>query len=333
MRENPLAIKLRTDDLPHKDRFAWWREEISRPLMRLDIEARDPCSFAGSVDMMQLPIGKVARMHCDAAICTRTPTLAQQGADEFMFAMVDVGGYRVEGGYNAIEVNQGDGMLAFQGTQCVVNVRDTNNLTLIQLYAPTLRQAVRDIDDRLFHHLPSSNEALRLLTSYARAVIQEGAPTDPALAHLVNTHVIDLIALGLRPGGETMERAMIGALPSARFAAVRTDILAHLSDANLTAREISRRQNLSERYVYLLFEQNGMSLGSFVTNERLKRAVAMLLDPACGHMRISDIAFATGFSDLTTFNRAFRRRHGRTPSEVRKETNGEEIKPEGNGEA
>ena len=43
----------------------------------------------------------------------------------------------------------------------------------------------------------------------------------------------------------------------------------------------------------------------------------MLMDPACDAMRISDIAFAVGFGDLTTFNRAFRRRYGDTPRALR----------------
>jgi AraC-like DNA-binding protein len=34
-------------------------------------------------------------------------------------------------------------------------------------------------------------------------------------------------------------------------------------------------------------------------------------------MRISDIAAEAGFSEVTAFNRAFRRRYGATPSDVR----------------
>jgi AraC-like DNA-binding protein len=43
----------------------------------------------------------------------------------------------------------------------------------------------------------------------------------------------------------------------------------------------------------------------------------MLRDPRCATRRIGEIAYDVGFGDLSYFNRAFRRRYGVTPSEVR----------------
>jgi AraC-like DNA-binding protein len=95
-------------------------------------------------------------------------------------------------------------------------------------------------------------------------------------------------------------------------------VLATLSHVRLSAKTIAQRQGVSERYVYLLFEQHGLSFSGFVTEQRLKRAMTMLLDPACAGMKISDVAFAVGFGDLTTFNRAFRRHYGDTPRALRR---------------
>ena len=43
----------------------------------------------------------------------------------------------------------------------------------------------------------------------------------------------------------------------------------------------------------------------------------MLSDPVCASMKISDIALAVGFNDLSYFDRTFRRQFHATPSEVR----------------
>jgi len=43
----------------------------------------------------------------------------------------------------------------------------------------------------------------------------------------------------------------------------------------------------------------------------------MLTDPSHLHLAIIDIAFAVGFSDVSHFNRTFRRRFGETPSGIR----------------
>jgi AraC-like DNA-binding protein len=49
------------------------------------------------------------------------------------------------------------------------------------------------------------------------------------------------------------------------------------------------------------------------------RARQLLGDPRCGHLTVSDIAYECGFSDLSYFNRAFRRRFEATPSDIRAE--------------
>ena len=52
-------------------------------------------------------------------------------------------------------------------------------------------------------------------------------------------------------------------------------------------------------------------------NERLKAARRMLDDPAQDHLKVTDVAFGCGFSDLSNFTRAFRRKYGETPKAVR----------------
>ena len=47
---------------------------------------------------------------------------------------------------------------------------------------------------------------------------------------------------------------------------------------------------------------------------RLRKAADLLAHPG---ERISDIAFACGFNDLSYFNRCFRRRFGLTPTAAR----------------
>jgi AraC-like DNA-binding protein len=67
----------------------------------------------------------------------------------------------------------------------------------------------------------------------------------------------------------------------------------------------------------MLFESEGTSFTGFIREERLQRALAKLLSPLSDHLRISQIAYAVGFNDLSYFNRAFRHRFGRSPGEAR----------------
>jgi AraC-like DNA-binding protein len=45
--------------------------------------------------------------------------------------------------------------------------------------------------------------------------------------------------------------------------------------------------------------------------------VSRICDAAFDHLRITDIAYAVGFQDISYFNRAFRNRYDARPSAVR----------------
>lgn len=195
-------------------------------------------------------------------------------------------------------------------------------LTNVRLNGSLFRSRIPDIDEQLLHRRPPNNIAVRLLQAYVDALVASDIPADPLFAQTVNEHLVDLIAVALRPDDDDPEQAAQGAISATRLAAAKTDIRARLSDPTLSAKHVAQRLGLSERSIYLLFERRGLSFAPFVTDERLKLATTMLLDPARQQERIGDIALAAGFSDLSTFNRSFRRRYGRTPSSLRRAKSG-----------
>ena len=95
------------------------------------------------------------------------------------------------------------------------------------------------------------------------------------------------------------------------------DILDNLSDPNLSVSVVAARQRVTPRYVHMLFEGEGATFSEYVVGERLMRARRMLSDPRFAGRAIGTIALTVGFSDLSYFNRTFRRRFGMTPSDVR----------------
>jgi len=73
--------------------------------------------------------------------------------------------------------------------------------------------------------------------------------------------------------------------------------------------------------VQALFESDGTTFSQFLLGERLARVYRMLHDPLQAPRSVSAIAYEAGFGDLSHFNRAFRRRYGATPSDVRAAAN------------
>jgi AraC-like DNA-binding protein len=104
---------------------------------------------------------------------------------------------------------------------------------------------------------------------------------------------------------------------AARLWAMKSDIEAHLTDPQLSQSAVAKRQRISDSYIRKLFEYEDTSFSDFVLMRRLVRVHRLLLDPRATHRNIASIAFASGFADLSHFNRTFKRLYGATPSDVR----------------
>ena len=130
-------------------------------------------------------------------------------------------------------------------------------------------------------------------------------------------HVHDLIALALGASSDVAELASSRGLRAARLHAIKTDIRATLSQQGVTLTAVAARHGVSPRYVQALFESDGTTFSQFLLGERLARANRLLNDPLQMVRSISAIAYAAGFGDLSYFNRAFRRRYGATPTDIR----------------
>ncbi len=82
---------------------------------------------------------------------------------------------------------------------------------------------------------------------------------------------------------------------------------------------VAARQRIKARQIQRLFESEGTTFTEYVLAQRPARAHRLLTNPLHANQKISTIAFDVGFGDLSHFNRAFRRRYGLAPSDLRRE--------------
>ena len=86
-------------------------------------------------------------------------------------------------------------------------------------------------------------------------------------------------------------------------------------DEPFTLAQAAEIAALEKIYFGKIFKEKvGISFVDWLTRERIKRALLMLMDH---DHRITDLAFAVGFGDLRTFERAFKKCVGMTPRQCK----------------
>jgi AraC-like DNA-binding protein len=185
--------------------------------------------------------------------------------------------------------------------------------TCIYLPADALRAAVPGLDDMVGRELEPGG-ALSLALDYSDLLLRHPGAVDEA-GMAIATHLLDLAALGLGARGDIAAKADRGGLRAVRLRAVLGILERRFPEPDFSAQKLAAAAGLSERYVNELLFEAGASFTTRLTELRLRRAADLLAGGI--QCRISEIAFACGFNDLSYFNRCFRRRFGLTPTAAR----------------
>ena len=105
--------------------------------------------------------------------------------------------------------------------------------------------------------------------------------------------------------------------PQARAKAFRAYIDSRLADPDLKPAEVASHAGVSERYLRAVLAAEGESFSSYVLRQRLQRCAQLLADAAWRERTITELAFQTGFSNVTYFGQAFKTQYGLTPRDYR----------------
>jgi len=113
-----------------------------------------------------------------------------------------------------------------------------------------------------------------------------------------------------------------GAMDADRFAlgfhaAALQLIRRDCSDPALTPTVVALELGCSRAALYRAFARQGQSVAASIWAARLERAWAMLHRPDDARLLVSEVAYACGFLDHSTFDRMFKRRYGLSPRDAR----------------
>jgi AraC-like DNA-binding protein len=302
---------------PEAQRFGVWHEVVNDWLLEAELRQVGGGIFRGSALLRVLPDVRFGWGALDGTIGRRTRSIVSQDNDD-VFLFVNCGGtFTALRGGEEVEVKPGGAYLTSCADAGVYRWPEGMRLIALRARQDAIASLVRNVHDHIGRAIPVDNQGLRLLVRYLRLFDETESLDDPAACALVTQHVHDLLALALGGAGDGREFADTRSGRAARLKAIKAHVDANLERHDLSPATVARAFQVAPRTVQRLFEMDGTSFTEFVLERRLARAYAALGGQHGGSRGIADIALASGFNNISYFNRRFHARYGATPSDIR----------------
>ena len=305
-----------TSKLPHADRFEAWRESISSIF---DV-ARDPLQDTKRFDarLDSFLIGDqlmLCRCRTVSQVFERSSLrTAMDGLDYYLIQTHLSGEQTAKRGAKTSRSKPGELLIIDLADTHFAETADFEHLTVV-VPRPMLAPLLKNPDTQEGRVLSGENPLTRLAVSHLRTlgdvihnVSDEGASSliEPTLG---------LIASAINGTASSVEGGA-GAVASSVLTRAKMLIEQNLHRPGLSAEAVCGLLRMSRASVYRLFEPYG-GVRAYIQERRLRRAAADLSLARNSHRPVYDIAFYWGFSSEALFSRAFKKRFGATPRELR----------------
>ena len=316
----PPTSYLSTREITARDKLAALRELSGRELMRVDLWPHLGDAYRGAprYEARIAALGEgttYVRVTHTPLHLWRSPTLVQDGNDDIYLCRQDEG-VTIRGPHGEFTAQPG-GYVLLSKARVHEAVTSRGGLSdCVQLSRAHIARLAPGLEEAPLRALPPGAPGAALALAYGR-LLSEDASLLPAQRQTAVTHLHELLAAVIAPGSQARLPPDRAATTAPRLALIQRAIQARLHEHALSLVLIARQHHLTPRQVQRLFAAEGTCFSDYVREARLARTHAVLLDPAQRHRRVLAIALDSGFADVSAFNRAFKRRYGVAPTELR----------------
>jgi AraC-like DNA-binding protein len=317
--EASSAHHFTTDSLPEQDRLPVWREEFGRTIVHVEIEpvSEEPVQAAATLgaiqDLRWMKFrGSAMRFHRTRAMA------AAAGGDHIGLIINRDDGSPLSHCNRELTLDDGDACAVFIDEPGMIEGRGHAGL-LLERRPLSLR--LKNVGDIAVNRIAADTDALKLLVGYINALPAQLSIRSVQLQRLIVDHIYELAALAIDPRRLSDENSL-SATAAARLELAMAYLRKHFDFPGLTISTVASNQNISPRYLQRLVETTGSTFSEHLNELRLQRAFALLSDARYQKKQIGEIALRSGFSDVSYFNRMFRKRFGETPRGVRSRLTG-----------
>ena len=313
-----LPVVFDSAGLAERDRFGFAREEYGRKALKVELEVSPDTPFCLRMSAESYGGVQVAVIRSTPYRVTRTRRLIDDGDDRIGLVFHLAGRLVGEQGGRSVVVGRGEATVLASDRAGWFGTA-TGGAFLTILASPVLLQSLaRDIDLRTGRVVRPSRLGFDLLRAYLSTLNRAGAEVSPQASDAAGRHLAEIAALAIAAPEPSPDVALAGeGLRAARAAAARAHMAAHFADPGYGVGACAGYLGISMRYLQAILEADGIRFGAALKRLRLEHARQLLAYPGNAGLRVTDIAFDSGFSDISHFTRQFRAQFGESPTSAR----------------
>ncbi|GAA1170375.1 helix-turn-helix domain-containing protein [Microbacterium oxydans] len=293
-----------------------FRAAVSESFVPLQVSTAGPDHFRGVIRGASVDEVHVTEVRATSHIVERTPELiARSDRSYFKLSLMLAGtGLLIQDDREAV-LQAGD-LAVYDTDRPYSLVFDEGFRTMVVMFPKHLLSLPPDVVGQLTAVRISGQEGLGgmvvpYLTQLAGNLDQLAGATGARLAH----SALDLVStvftreLGLDGVSADPHRALVQR--------IRSHIDRNLASTDLGPASIASAHFISSRHLHGLFQEQGVTVSTWIRTRRLEQCRRDLLDPMLADRPVAAIAARWGFVDAAHFSRAFKSAFGISPSEYR----------------
>jgi AraC-like DNA-binding protein len=308
---HPVAAWSTREIVPARQ-FSSWREAVSATHLAWDLPARRQSVYQAAISPRMLGAASVVECVCDPCSGRRGRTEIARSSEAYYGVLYLLRGREMVRQAGR-EIRLEPGELTLWDSTRPIDFAIAEPLHKITLLVPQalLDRTLPGAQDQVARVVSGRSGCGALFTSHLRALARERVPLPSASFPALLGVTLDLLGCAITPAASAAPPYQ-----QALLARVRAFIVEHLPDPGLAPARIAAAHGISVRHLHRLFESTGSTVERWIWQERLLRCHQALLEP--GRDSISTIAFQWGFNDAAHFSRAFKRRFGVSPRQLRR---------------
>jgi AraC-like DNA-binding protein len=302
---------LHSNEYDQRERGDLWRDQVSSIHCPMSFSLAD--SYQGTLEHQHSDTYQLIRWWGEAEALSRTAADIRRHPHGAYELLIPVRGEVIlEQDGRAAPITPA--VMALTSLDTVTDLRHGDGFSAVAFVIP------RDRLDQRLPALPHAGTTLdatsglgRIVADVVSSLRRERHQVTGSQFDAIADRIVDLVALAYN--ADTASPSV--AVQEGLVTAIRRFVRANAHDPNLSGAVVATRLGWSLRHVQAQLQRIGTTPSDLIRDERLSLARLRLQDRGWRHQSVTQVAFSSGFGDLSTFSNAYRRSFGERPSDTR----------------